>query len=122
MYEDKSTIGCKGNKKTLKQNVEQKGRKRNTEWINNMNKNLKDIEEVLEVNVLLYRLRQTLNKVSHWKTPRHSAIILPGLTNSRLIHDRLALQRCKCQEAKIPEGESYTHQEGSQKRTLLWQL
>ena len=64
------------------------------EWINNMTRELKGLEESPKVEILLDLLKMTL-KISNWKTPGHDRIHGFWFKKFASIHDRLARERNK---------------------------
>ncbi len=48
------------------------------EWVNNMEKELEETEEVSKAIIRLDSLRATLKKVSNWKTPHLDSIFKNG--------------------------------------------
>ena len=73
------------------------------EWINNMTRELEELEESLKAEIYIDLLKMTL-KISNWKTPGHDGIHGLGFKKFTSIHDRLALETNKClQRAHVPE-------------------
>ena len=74
------------------------------EWINNMIRELKGLEESPKAEILIDLIKTTLKKISNWKTPGHDGIHGFWFKKFTSIHDRLALAMNKClQRAPVPE-------------------
>ena len=75
-----------------------------TEWINNMTKELKGLEEGPKVEIHIDLLKTTLKRKSNWKTPNHDGIHGFWFKKFNSIHDRRELDMNRCpQGAQVPE-------------------
>ena len=74
------------------------------EWISNMTRELKGLEEGPKAEIHIELLKKTLKKISNWKTPGHNGIYRFCFKKFTSIHDRLALEMNRClQDAQVPD-------------------
>ena len=66
------------------------------EWINNMTRELKGLEEDPKVEIHIDLLKTTLKNISNWKTQGHDGIHGFWFKKFTSIHDRLALEMNRC--------------------------
>ena len=104
MHKDIPTIGCKGNKTLL---LERKEHNRKDKWINNMEKELQELEEGSETIIHLESVRATLKKYRFGKTQGHDSIHGFLFKKFTTTHDILALELNRfLEETNIPEWMS----------------
>ena len=69
-----------------------------------MTRELEGLEEGLKAEIHIKILKETLKKISNWKTPEHDGIHGFWFKKFTSIHDRLALEINRCQQdAQVPD-------------------
>ena len=68
----------------------------NAEWINNITKELEELEEGPKTEIHIDLLKATLKRISNWKTPGHDGIHSFCFKKFTSIHGRLALEMNRC--------------------------
>ena len=77
---------------------------KNTEWINNITRELDGLEEGPKMEIHVDLLNTTLKRISKWKAPDHDGIHGFWFKKFTSIHGRLALEMNRClQGAQVPE-------------------
>ena len=64
----------------------------NTEWINNITRELEGLEEGPKAEIHIDLFKTTLKRISNWKTPGHDGIHGFWFKKFTFIHDRVALK------------------------------
>ena len=95
-----------------------------SEWLNNITKELEGFEEGPKAEIQLDLLKTTLRKISNWKTPGHDGMHGFRFKKFSSIHYRLALEMNRClQGAQVPEwmtkGKTTLIQKDPSKGTAL---
>ena len=85
-----STTGCERSKIW-----EQKDHNKKAEWINNIETELRMLEEGSQVNIYPDGLKATLKKIANWKTPGLDDIHGFWFKKFTSIHDRIATEMNK---------------------------
>ena len=76
----------------------------NTEWINNITRELEGLEEGPKTEIHIDLPKTTIKRISNWKAPGHDGIHGFWFKKFTSIHGRLALEMNRClQGAQVPE-------------------
>ena len=80
-----------------------KNHNKRVEWVNNITRELKGLEEGPKAEIQIDLLKTTLKGILNWKTPGHDGIHGFWFKKFTSIHDRLALEMSRClQGAQVP--------------------
>ena len=101
---------------------EPKKHNENTEWINNIKRELDGLEEGPKIEIRVDLLKTTLKRISNWKAPGHDGIHGFWFKKFTSLHGSLALEMNRClQDAQVPEwmtkGKTTLTQKDSSKGT-----
>ena len=68
----------------------------NAEWIDNIKRELEELEEGPKMEIHIDLLKTTLKRISNWKEPGHDGIHGFWFKKFTSIHGRLALEMNRC--------------------------
>ena len=96
--------------------LEQKDHNKKAKWINNVETELRMLEEGPQVNIYPDGLKTTLKKIANWETPGIDDI--HGFWSKRFtsIHDRLATEMNKCIQKTDTRMDDWNENHSDSKR------